>query len=102
MNGKTEENASLFLLCIGLYLLIGLIWKFTALLKGPWHWYHVIIIAPMGIVGLFMQLYPLDYIKAKLKKRGMYENKADTSVFILWIGFLVLWYFIFIFDSSSD
>jgi len=102
MNDKTEKNPSLFLICVGLYLLFGLIYKYSDLLKGPLRWYHVVILMPMGIVGLFMQIYPYDYIKVNLKRWGMYENKADTVAFILWIAFLILWYFIFIFNPSSD
>lgn len=95
MKDESDESTPLFLICIGLYLCFGLIYKFTDWLRGSWRWYHYVIIAPMGIIGLIMQIYPFGYIEAKLRKWGMFEDKAERVAFIFWIGCLVLFYFIF-------
>jgi hypothetical protein len=102
MKNKTDESTPIFLICIGLYFIIGLFAKFTDVLKGPIRWYHIVIIAPIGILGIIMQIYPYYYIKAKLKEWGMFENKADSIAAGFWIGCLILWYFIFMLDQSMD
>jgi len=95
MKDRRGANTFLFLLCLCLYFLFGLIWKFTGISQGSFEWYHAFIILPLGIVGWFMVTYPLSYIKNKLQDLGMYETKADTVAFIVWIGFLVIWAIIF-------
>jgi len=95
MRSKSEGSTPLFLICIGLYLVIGLFVKFTDVLKEPMRWYHIVIFAPLGMVGIVMQAYPYFYIKAKLKEWGMYESIADRTAAVFWILCLIIWYFIF-------
>lgn len=92
MSKKEKESAPLFFFCIAMYLIIGYAMTFTSFLDGSIQWYHYVILAPMGILGLLMCVYPGIYIKSKLIDWGMFEGKADEVAFGFWFVCLVAWY----------
>lgn len=93
---KAEENTPLFWICIGIYFILGIVFRFTDFLRGDVPWYHVLIIAPFGLIGLLMQIYPCMYIEAKLKKWGMRPDKANKVATLFWLGCLAVWYLVFV------
>ena len=88
---EEEYSTTIFLFCIAAYLTIGFLIVFTDILNFSMKWYHYIIIAPLGIIGFLMQLYPAKYIEYKLKKWGLHEDKANSVAAGSWYGFLILW-----------
>jgi hypothetical protein len=95
MKYRTPANTFLLQLCVCLYLLFGLNLKFSDIAMTDPPWYYYVILVPLLIVGWFMLTYPRFYIKDKLQKRGMSENKADSISLIVLISFLVIWALVF-------
>ena len=55
------------------------------------NWAWAILYIPIAVLGFFMQIIPGIYIKKTLKSWGVYEEKADSVAWMIWIGFIFLY-----------
>lgn len=92
-----EANQSTwgFITCIGIYLAVGFLIKFTTLFDAEVKWWSIIFLIPAMLISWLVQIYPITYIENKFTSWGMKKDKAHQVADGFWICFNTAWALVF-------